>query len=83
MGLGSREVSASGGVRTPTSTVCTRLREVRLAWKMTLTEVSERIGADASTLRKWELGLVIPSLKNLERWAGVLGYELTIWPKKT
>jgi len=58
-----------------------RLQEIRLAWKLTATEVGNRIGVRAETLRRWERGTSTPQLYQLITWCGVLGYELSIWPK--
>ncbi len=58
-----------------------RLHEIRLAWKLTATEVGQRIGVRAETLRRWERGTSTPQLYQLITWCGVLGYELSLWPK--
>lgn len=60
-----------------------RLTEARMAWKLSLEETSSRMGCDAQTLRKLELGLVSPSLGMLLRWSDVLGYEISLWPKRS
>lgn len=58
-----------------------RLVEVRMAWKLSLNDVANRCGADLNTFRRYENGVTFPSGKMLARWADVLGYELSIWPK--
>ena len=67
--------------RAPRNDIFGRLQEIRLAWKMTLTEVAQRIGVQAQTLTRWEQGVTTPQLYQLIRWAAVLGYELNLWPK--
>lgn len=59
-----------------------RLVEVRLAWKLSLNDVANRCGGDLNTFKRYENGTRFPSGKTLARWADVLGYELSIWPKK-
>jgi transcriptional regulator with XRE-family HTH domain len=62
--------------------VIRRLEEVRLAWGLTLVDVADRIGTSPKYLRDWELGRKLPGAKKLMRWASVLGYEISIWPKE-
>jgi transcriptional regulator with XRE-family HTH domain len=66
------------------SPVVRRLTEVRMAWGLSIEAVAERIGCQPATLRKYELGLpnYNPSFNVICRWADVLGFELSIWPKK-
>lgn len=66
----------------PSKDVFRRLTEVRLAWKLPLEDVAPRIGTTPANLRKWELGLSVPSTKSLMRWASVLGFDISIWPKE-
>ncbi|QPF87003.1 helix-turn-helix transcriptional regulator [Bradyrhizobium genosp. L] len=58
-----------------------RLTEIRLAWKLPLNDVANRCGADLNTFKRYESGQTFPSGKTLVRWATVLGYELSLWPK--
>lgn len=58
-----------------------RLTEARKAWKLSVVEVAERVGCEPATLRKYELGLTLPSVSMLLRWADALGYDLSLWPK--
>ncbi|MCS3690922.1 helix-turn-helix domain-containing protein [Bradyrhizobium elkanii] len=60
-----------------------RLTEVRLAWNLSLNDVANRCGADLNTFKRYENGARYPSGKMLARWADVLGYELSIWPKRS
>jgi transcriptional regulator with XRE-family HTH domain len=62
--------------------VIVRLTEVRLAWGLSIREVAARIGCDEETLGKYERGKIFPKGRYLVKWAEVLGYELSIWPKK-
>lgn len=58
-----------------------RLIETRRAWKLTISDVAERCGADWNTFVRYERGDKFPSAKTLVRWADVLGFELSLWPK--
>jgi transcriptional regulator with XRE-family HTH domain len=65
----------------PRQDIFGRLQEIRLAWKLSASEVGERIGVKGQTLTSWERGNTTPQLYQLIRWAAVLGYELNLWPK--
>lgn len=64
--------------------IVARLAEVRLAWGLTIEDVADRTGIKPITLRRYELGSTeySPSFKTIARWAEVLGYEISLWPKK-
>lgn len=61
--------------------VIERLAQTRLAWKLPVDEAAIRIGCTPATLRKFEIGQVSPSVSTLSRWAGALGFDLSLWPK--
>lgn len=58
-----------------------RLIETRRAWKLSISDIAERCGADWNTFVRYERGDKFPSAKTLVRWASVLGFELSLWPK--
>lgn len=57
-----------------------RLTAVRMSWQLSLEYVAGRIPCRRDTLRKYETGIQQPSLKLLDRWADVLGYETSLRP---
>lgn len=61
--------------------VIQRLMEVRQAWRLSVDHVATRIGCSTEILRKYELGNGYPSFKFLIKWADVLGYDVSLWPK--
>jgi transcriptional regulator with XRE-family HTH domain len=61
--------------------VVARLTEIRLAWQFSQQEIADRIGCRLLTIQKIERGSLWPSFKLLARWADVLGYQISIWPK--
>lgn len=61
--------------------VVERLTQVRLAWGLTVPEVSKRIGISWGALHRLENGKREPGFKVLTRWADALGYDLSIWPR--
>ena len=62
--------------------VIRRLTETRIAWGLSVDDIAERIGCAAGTLSKYEGGQNGPSLFMLICWAEVLGFELSLWPKR-
>lgn len=60
-----------------------RLTETRMAWKLSRHETAGRMGCDAVTLQKLELGMISPSLRMLIAWADALGFDISLWPKQT
>lgn len=59
-----------------------RLVETRKAWQLSATEIADRISSDYNTFRRYETGERFPSGKKLVQWADVLGFELSLWPKR-
>lgn len=62
--------------------IIVRLTETRLAWGLTVKDLASRIGCSDYTLMHMESGQELPSGKLLIRWADVLGFSLSIWPKE-
>lgn len=58
-----------------------RLTAVRLAWELSTQDVAKRIGCSWFSLMHMESGQKQPSFKTLLRWAEVLGFEVSLWPK--
>lgn len=58
-----------------------RLVETRKAWQLSTTDVAERCGSNHNTFMRYETGQTFPSGKMLVRWAEVLGFDLSLWPK--
>lgn len=63
--------------------VVRRLMEIRLAWGLTTHCMAEKIGCSATTVNHMESGRRDPGFKVLVRWAGALGFEISLWPKET
>ncbi len=67
----------SGVARTATKQAARRLgtylRRLRSGQGWTQSQVAEKVEVDAVTIRRWELGMFSPSLKNSERLAGLYG----------
>lgn len=63
--------------------VVRRLAESRIAWGMSQRDIAKRIGCDQPKLANYELGKLLPSMKTLMRWADVMGFELSLWPKES
>lgn len=59
-----------------------RLAEVRMAWGLSVQYVAEKLGCSPCHLRKCERGQNDPSGKLLVKWAEILGYEISLWPKQ-
>jgi transcriptional regulator with XRE-family HTH domain len=59
-----------------------KLRQIRMAYGLSVDEVAASIGCTRTTLNHMEAGQHVPSFKRLFRWADVLGYELNFLPKK-
>jgi len=51
------------------------IREIRTAQHLTLDEVAQAVGTDATNISRIERGLQAPSLKTLEAIAAALGVE--------
>ena len=62
--------------------VIRRLIETRRAWQLSANDVANRCGSDLNTFRRYERGDTFPSAKTLIRWAAVLGFELSLWPRR-
>lgn len=62
--------------------VLERLAYVRLAWGLSTKDVADRIGCSTSTLLHMESGQKQPGFKIFVRWADVLGFDLSLWPKQ-
>ncbi len=67
----------SGVARTATRQAAKRLgtylRRLRAGQGWTQSQVADKVEVDAVTIRRWELGMFSPSLKNTERLAGLYG----------
>ena len=67
----------SGVARTATKQAARRLgtylRHLRTGQGWTQSQVAEKVEVDAVTIRRWELGMFSPSMKNTERLASIYG----------
>ena len=70
----------SGVARTATRQAAKRLgtylRRLRAGQGWTQSEVADKVEVDAVTIRRWELGMFSPSLKNTGRLAGLYGLRV-------
>ena len=57
------------------------MRQVRLREGITQETAAVEIGISPTTLAEWELGSVVPSVKNLTKWAAVLSVDTEGWLK--
>lgn len=62
--------------------IITQLRAAREAQGLQQAEISQRMYRYWRTLTKWENGTVTPDLYALTEWADLLGYQITLTPKK-
>jgi ribosome-binding protein aMBF1 (putative translation factor) len=62
--------------------VIRRLVETRRAWNLSIVDVAGRCGGDHATFIRYERGDKLPSTKTLMKWASVLGFQISLWPKK-
>ena len=58
------------------------LVETRLAWKLSVADIADRMGSSYFTLKRYERGDEFPSGKMLLKWVDVLGFELVLRHKK-
>ena len=57
------------------------LQQVRLRQGFTQETAAVEIGISPTSLAEWELGSVIPSVKNLTKWAVFFGVDADAWLK--
>lgn len=63
-----------------TQHVIRELKTLREQQRITPTRASRQAGLGPNTLRQWESGARSPRLDELARYAGSLGYQITITP---
>lgn len=64
------------------SPIVRELREIRMAWKMSVEAIALQADIGTRAIGYWENGTYEPKLAIVERVAEVLGYELVLRPKK-
>lgn len=68
---------------TSTDPIVARLRAIREGRGLTLLQVGEQLGRfSPQTVWQWEAGVHQPRLGNVREWAGALGYDLALVPRK-
>jgi transcriptional regulator with XRE-family HTH domain len=65
------------------SPIIRELTAIRLERGLSMNQVAADLTVNCSCLSDWERGHHSPTLRNLERWAAVLGYELDLHVKET
>jgi DNA-binding transcriptional regulator YiaG len=61
--------------------VLQELRRIRLSKEMSQERLAHSIGTTASCISDWEMGRKTPQMRNLDKWAKELGYEITLQPR--
>lgn len=62
----------------PARRLVAELRDLRYAAGLSQREVCARLHLSASVVANWERGHCTPSLRDMQRWAEVVGAELVV-----
>lgn len=71
-----------GIIRANLNPLVERLVRIRMGWGMAAPEIAKRCSISENGFYMIESGYKDPSFKMLNRWADVLGYDLSLRPKQ-